>query len=478
MVGALCRHRQFSDLGIAPRRALINSIKWNLRLPDTDAQKKLIILDPSLKDMGGHYYEYDAALSAAASGRAMQTLIYANKSCAAGLAIPSGEIHPWFSTAWSASGGRAKSVFRFILSKLPIILRIPLTRLGRLLWALKRKGASSLPNANAEISAAARNFAKETVAALQHAGCHGSDIVFLPTLRTSELFALWRNVQSMVELQALQFHIVLRRDAAEMNLPEEGAPGISILFREMREAPFGIAFRFYCDTQQLCNDYSALSSHGITFGILPIPFPNVNPEPVSLEKWTAGPAIKLVYLGGARVEKGFHLISQAESFLRKNNAGKLLWRLQAPSSGPLEDAEVTIARRQLLSVQDGSVELVERNLSSAEFQSLLLSADIVLLPYLPEFYRARSSGILVQVLAAGKPVIVPANTWLSQQTNGIGAVEFAGPSSFSDAILQAIHHLPELSQEARQRAPIFASLHSPEALLTILQEATHARQNL
>ena len=38
--------------------------EWPLSEPT--ANRKLIILDPSLKDWGGHYYEYDVAIAAAA----------------------------------------------------------------------------------------------------------------------------------------------------------------------------------------------------------------------------------------------------------------------------------------------------------------------------------------------------------------------------------------------------------------------------
>jgi hypothetical protein len=319
------------------------------------------------------------------------------------------------------------------------------------------------------ISATAKMFETEVTASLHHAGCSEDDIIFLPTIRTSELFALWKAVQRKASFQLLQFHIVLRRDAAEMDLPEDGAPGISVLFGEMHAAPAGRAFHFYCDTAQLCTDYASLASYLLRFHLLPIPFPHPNSDAASLEQWSAGPAIKLVYLGGARVEKGFHLLSQAVFFLRKAYPEKIVWRLQAPVSNTLEEPEVIETRRHLTAIRDGSVDLVERHLSSAEFQSLLLSADIVLLPYLPEFYRARSSGILVQVLAAGKPVIVPSGTWLSSQTDGLGAVEFAEPLDFHDAILQAIHQLPKLRREAQDRIATHAAFHDADALLGVLK---------
>ena len=444
-------------------------------LRERAANRKLLILDPSLKDMGGHYYEYDVAIAAAASFRGWYTSIYAHKSCDAGLAIPDGNIYPWFSTEWSAAGGRSKALVQNLLSKLPVTLRMPLTKLSRQIWEQRKKRSGKpVESETVTISATAANFGSEAFAALRHADCARDDIIFVPTIRTSELFALWNIVRNAADFSRLHFHIVLRRNAAEMDHPEDGAPGISFLFRELHATPADVFFHFYCDTQQLCDDYALLASHQLEFQLLPIPFPNTCPDHASLEKWSAGSAIKLIYLGGARVEKGFHLIATAEKYMRENSKRKFLWRIQAPIERVLEEPEVIAARRSLTSVRDGSVDLVQRNLSTAEFRSLILSADIVLLPYLPDFYRARSSGILVQVLAAGKPVIVPSETWLSSQTDKIGAVEFATPRDFPDAVLQATQQLPELTQAAQDRAATYAAFHNADALLRILESGMPA----
>ena len=163
----------------------------NTHLLEQTAEKRLIILDPSLKNTGGHYHEYDVAIAAAALRRAMHTWVYAHKSCDVELALPGGKIHPWFSAEWSASGGRAKTSARFLLSKLPVSLRVPLTRISRRVWSLAKKQAQRPINPEtATISAAAENFGKEVTTALRHANCGEDDIIFLPTIRTSELFAL------------------------------------------------------------------------------------------------------------------------------------------------------------------------------------------------------------------------------------------------------------------------------------------------
>jgi len=64
---------------------------------------------------------------------------------------------------------------------------------------------------------------------------------------------------------------------------------------------------------------------------------------------------------------------------------------------------------------NSGIKLIFDPLPFEEYLSLLLGSDIVLLLYDEEKYYARSSGILVECLAAGIPVIVPSGTWLSRQ---------------------------------------------------------------
>jgi hypothetical protein len=54
-------------------------------------------------------------------------------------------------------------------------------------------------------------------------------------------------------------------------------------------------------------------------------------------------------------------------------------------------------------------------LSTEDYRALVFSSDIILLPYDRDNYYARSSGILVESLVAGIPVIVPAGTWMAEQ---------------------------------------------------------------
>ena len=88
----------------------------------------------------------------------------------------------------------------------------------------------------------------------------------------------------------------------------------------------------------------------------------------------------------------------------------------------------------------------------AAFQALVHSADIVLLPYDSDLYRRRSSGILVQALAAGCPVIVPAQSWLAGQPAPGAALEYDTPAELAAAARRAIEEWPALKRAATEGA--------------------------
>lgn len=54
-------------------------------------------------------------------------------------------------------------------------------------------------------------------------------------------------------------------------------------------------------------------------------------------------------------------------------------------------------------------------LSQIEYEELMCSSDIILLPYDPLSYRYRTSGIFVEAISAGKLPLVSANTWMAEE---------------------------------------------------------------
>ncbi|NGX28421.1 MAG: hypothetical protein K940chlam1_00600 [Candidatus Anoxychlamydiales bacterium] len=65
--------------------------------------------------------------------------------------------------------------------------------------------------------------------------------------------------------------------------------------------------------------------------------------------------------------------------------------------------------------QSGNIEYVNTDLKSEEYNSLLFKSDIILLPYLSEVYRYRTSGIFVEAIVAQKIVLTTSNTWMAHE---------------------------------------------------------------
>ena len=190
---------------------------------------------------------------------------------------------------------------------------------------------------------------------------------------------------------------------------------------------------FYTDTEELSRQYEALA--GRPFRTLPIPHTHAAPRgtvpifapareasgakmrlPPSLPKTPAGP-LRILCLGDARKEKGFHHLPAVLRGLWADcvATGRITWTIQANPALTDDEPEIRAAREQLRSLAGEAVVVLTEALTSEPYGRLLLSGDIILLPYDPAAYRWRSSGILVEALAAGIPPIVPADTWLARQ---------------------------------------------------------------
>ena len=112
-------------------------------------------------------------------------------------------------------------------------------------------------------------------------------------------------------------------------------------------------------------------------------------------------------------------------------------------------------------------------LSSQDYLSQLLSADVILLPYDEETYRLKTSGIFIEAIAVGKPVLVTAGTWMAHELKEFGLSEFI-TSWESDDIpekIESIFHdtaihekLSSMQQHYREYHSIESFAHAMKAL--------------
>jgi len=264
---------------------------------------------------------------------------------------------------------------------------------------------------------ALRSFQADIDRLLNDVQIQPGDIVFIPTISAIEFMGLTEALKGRPA--AGSWHLLFRRDiypgrASDYGIHEWRVQGLrnSLSVGKAKIAAHDV--RFYTDTRELSAQYERLGL--FPFHTAPIP----HSHKPALDR-PARRAVRVIYMGDARGEKGYHHIPGLIEDLWADYIlpGKVTFHLQSNFNIPGGEPAAAIAREQLQYLAQrapkGAIELYLKPLTSNEYKELLLSADVNLLLYDRENYYARSSGILVESLSAGIPVIAPANTWLSRQ---------------------------------------------------------------
>lgn len=167
---------------------------------------------------------------------------------------------------------------------------------------------------------------------------------------------------------------------------------------------------------------------------------------------------RIVLAGIPRAEKGRDAIHTLLETLRKNHLapGPFQCSMQMPGKRwkrmvpqPLHD---DYHRSLRAPSSDNPLEIQTGNLSSETYHAWLNSADVGLFLYDPKRYVARCSGVLLEFMIRGVPVIVPDQCWLADFVNQHSA---SGPIGFvyqaHEAIPALLDRMLEEETEIRQR---------------------------
>lgn len=185
-----------------------------------------------------------------------------------------------------------------------------------------------------------------------------------------------------------------RRHRVELARLKNGAPDVHV--------------HFYTDTDELTAQYNLLGVYA--FATLPVPV-----EPRDNRSAHAKETLVMGYLGDARDEKGFqHLSNLVDHHApRHGKEPTVRFLFQANFNVPGGEQASRYARSALEGYDKDFVELAIGPFDSAEYDGLLSRMDIVLIPYSAENYSARSSGVLMEALSAGLPVLAPSASWMA-----------------------------------------------------------------
>lgn len=417
------------------------SIQTHLHEKINQNQGRLFIVDQSLDHpTHGHHAEYNFSIYDSAEARGLNPTIIASNDWKE--SREQRRVYPAFTQKWAFESTRSK--------------RLP-----------KRTNASDSVDSL---------FQRDLQLALSRHAITSYDRIFIHTMAFTEIEDITQILASRSDAEIPEFHLLFRRDLDESDAANESpvycrfiqALKLLSLLDLVRRKVF-----FYTDTEELTAQYSKASA--LPFKTLPVPF-----DTEALEHAMAGASvdpegpITIAYFGDARPEKGYqHLPRTLKALYPLAKQGKLRFVLQSNFNLPGGEPGIAEARDLLARFPRDYVELLMDPLPKEGYYEQLSASDIILIPYEASRYKARSSGIFAQALAAGKIPVVPAGTWMANELARLGfkhVYVFGEDKDLVESIRAAIIDFDMAQKEYSAAALAYRANCCPASLLALLDK--------
>ncbi len=397
---------------------------------------QFVLLDHSIKRIGGHNYEYALHVLTAAERQGYRPILAVNHRFFERGRLPSSwQLHaPFHHTTYETGHLTAKQrrldpdgAYAPIHKDESVGTDQSLRRRGwwlHLSKSLKRRLAQKYERQKQRI---VEQYAADLTALFGNIPLDSGDHIFVPTLSQEDLAGLLEFARSHTAIADLatwhlQFHFSLYEGRPSGSNGYEGRwKTLRKLLSDVSRAMPQDHVRFYTTTDILADQYNQLG--GARFRALPYP---VNPALLdkSANGGVSAQTLRVTCAGGVRPEKGTSDLYRAVAPLWHDyvDTGRIQLVVQAKRLGKLP-------RELRRHVHQGSgwsllqkdrnghpkVEFIRWPLSTERYLDLIRDAHIGLLLYDPDQYYARCSGVMVEMLKAGVPVIVPAGCWMADQ---------------------------------------------------------------
>jgi len=421
---------------------------------------RLVMIDDNIQDASGHYLELAQLLGDAASKRGMNPILATNKSFAATQTSDSLDVRPLFCTngmvRWSLGANGLSHCQRDLSGK-------PINAVTTSL--LSERFREFLRPANRRPRWMLRHWKTAFIQFIDYLGITESDQIIV---NTSDEFTLLA-IASALRLRndkRLNLHLIFHfsvndkatRAGRNRNLNMGKQIKDSLKHLEHHHV------RIHATTRELKADLDSVTQRDL---VNSIPYPT---RPSLLAEGFQQTPCKATLAGMPRTEKGKHLIGK---FLANLEEHELINSNRFRPSLQVSERQALSMLPPSLKSQGGieRIELITRHLPTDQYHQWLNETGIGIFLYDPTRYRTRCSGVLLEMMCRGIPVIVPDNCWLSSQLNLAGGHESVGYIyQEQDKIPLFLRHFLEEKESMTERARAYAmklrAIHSAEMTLT------------
>jgi len=431
--------------------------------------RKLLIVDPSLLSLEGHSYNYDRAIFEAAQGQFDEVVLYADRGFRDGgqhavpcrpvlNRLPIELLRSWVNAVFHVAGrgGAAPASAQFTDATVVPGVWSWIVRLGQRLRACDLESS-----VRAIIAEQGGNAGDELHLLFQHSN--------LAELLVAD--RLHRAAGSM----PVHLHLVLRYSPDILNARFFAAAEFASLLKRIAEST-ALQVHFLTDSARLSAEYRALGVRRVA--TLPVPVLLPVEEPAAQE----GGRMDVAFLGSARVEKGFCELPALVQAMPRESGGRVVRsvvQITSDSPDPRVRATLEELRRMERALPSGTLELRASPVPMQVYYSWVRSAGIMALPYVSDKYNASTSGIFVEAICFGVPVLAPANSWMAdmieeaQRAHGLRIGEvFAALEQIPAIVACMASDLAQYRADVNRFSVIWRRTHNPESCVQALLAAT------
>ena len=178
----------------------------------------------------------------------------------------------------------------------------------------------------------------------------------------------------------------------------------------------------------------------------------------------------LLFAGAARMDKGFDHMADLVENLARTQAQWPIWIQASTTHQARHDDEILLQIERIKHSGYSSLTLIKNTLTPQQYLALF-SGGISIQPYAKADFEDRVSGVTLDALAQGCPVVVTANTWLGRvvlKHNAGVATSDLSASGLRQAIAQILHDYEGYSQRASNAGQALQQEHSALLMMDVI----------
>jgi len=442
---------------------------------------KFVLVEHSLRRVGGHFFQYAQDILSAAEQAGFEPVLATHRSFREPSRFPTHwPIHSIFPFDWERIHRVQRS---FHLSQ----LRFGIMQSGMPSTAYHRVTALLADRFKPAISKARywrhrkriRGYSEACSTLFNRIGTAQGDQVFCATMGDADLLGLARFLKSHQATQLVDWHLQFHMDLLPYQEMENAAAlgdtrGLRRRFARALNDLTGHRVRLYTTTNELTQQYNRLGVANFTT----LPWPvgaKFAPEKTCAD--TPRP-LRVVCAGDFRREKGAaklaELVEQLWDDYLANGRVQLLFQLDEKRRSAkmlgLRRPVVTSDSADPARLPQQPLVAIRHPLDPDDYAMLIRNAHVGLLMYDADKYYARCSGILVEFLSAGVPVITPSDCWLSRQFEARRHVGLTANNQqqVSQALRKIVDDHPRFKLAAERFAVNWRRQHSPTRTIEML----------